>query len=50
MALAIEIFVPLFSLITLSIGSHGLGLEARFFAKNLHFLFYISFSSGYALS
>jgi hypothetical protein len=33
----------------LSIGSHGLGLVARFVAKNLH-LFYISFSSVYALS
>jgi hypothetical protein len=50
MALAIEILVPQFSSIILSIGSLGLGLMARFFAKNLHILFYISFSSGYALS
>jgi hypothetical protein len=33
MALAIEILVPQFSSTILSIGSHGLGLVARYFAK-----------------
>jgi hypothetical protein len=50
MALAIEILVPQVSSVILSIGSHVLGLVARFCAKNLHLLFYVSGSSGYALS
>jgi hypothetical protein len=33
MALAIEILVPQVSSVILSIGSHELGLVARFFAK-----------------
>jgi hypothetical protein len=50
MALAIEILVLQFSSIILSIGPHGLGLVTGFCAKNLHLLFYISFSSGYVVS
>jgi hypothetical protein len=50
MALAIEILVPQLSSVILSIASHGLGLVDRFCAKNLRLLFYVSFSSGYALS
>jgi hypothetical protein len=37
--------LPQFSSIILSIGSHGLGLVARFVAKNVHLLFYVGFSS-----
>jgi uncharacterized membrane protein len=35
MALAIEIMVSQFSSVILSIGSHGLGLVARFVAKKI---------------
>jgi hypothetical protein len=50
MALAIEILVPQFSSVILSIGSHGLGLVAKFFGKKFALSFiYISFGSGYAL-
>jgi hypothetical protein len=50
MAPATEYYGQQFSSIIPSIGSHGLGLVARFFAKKLHLLVYISFSSVYALS
>jgi hypothetical protein len=45
-----NIMVPQFSSIIPSIGSHGLGLVARFVAKNFAPSCPISFSSVYALS